>query len=67
MEEVDRKGGQKSPKSGQETSKGELEILNDSQNDSQRNTQNDTKNQRMKLYVFEANFGNSCKKFNNWD
>ena len=52
MEKVDRKGGQKSPKSGQETSKGGQKILND------------TKNQRMKLYVFETNLGNSCKEFN---
>ena len=39
MEEVDGKGGQKSPKSGQETLKGGQEILNDSQNDSQSDTQ----------------------------
>ena len=38
MEEVDRKGGQKSPKSGQETLKGGQKILNDSQNDSQSDT-----------------------------
>ena len=30
----------------------------------QNDTKNDTKNQRMKLYIFEANFGNSCKVFN---
>ena len=43
MEEVNRKGGQKSPKSGQETLKCGQEILNDSQNDSQSDTKNDTK------------------------
>ena len=64
MEEVDRKGGQKSSKSGQEVLKGGQEILNDTQNASQSDTQNDTKNQRMKLYIFETNFGNSCKEFN---
>ena len=64
MEEVDRKGRQKTQKvdrkGGQETLKGGQKILNDSQNDSQSDTKNDTKNQRMKLYVFEGNFGNSC-------
>ena len=59
-EQVDRKGGHKILNDTKNDTKNSI-YINDIQEDTD-NTNNihDTKNQRMKLYVFEANFGNSC-------